>query len=145
MLFPIGLFLGNVVSSRVGGRASNESMVLIGALIGALSVGLFCVLLLTGFITPLTIFAPGFLITFAQGISLPYGQAGAMATFPRIAGTAAGIGVFTQNIVGAVFAQMYGFFADGTVWPIVLVTGLSATLGLLVALPPYLTRRRRAV
>ncbi len=120
-------------------------MVLIGAIVGLASVGLFCVLLIAGFITPLTIFAPGFLITFAQGISLPYGQAGAMATFPRIAGTAAGIGVFTQNIVGAIFAQMYGFFADGTVWPIVFVTSLSAILGLLVALPPFLTRRSRIV
>ncbi|MDP2356732.1 MAG: multidrug effflux MFS transporter [Beijerinckiaceae bacterium] len=145
VLFPIGFFAGNFVSSRVGGRASNEFMVLLGAIIGVFSVGLFCGLLIAGFITPLTIFAPGFLITFAQGISLPYGQAGAMATFPRIAGTAAGVGVFTQNIVGAIFAQLYGFFADGTVWPIVLVTSLSAVLGLLVALPPFLTRRRRIV
>lgn len=143
-LFPIGFFIGNFVSSRVGGRASNETMVLTGAALALGAVALQSGLLISGYLTPLSIFAPGFLITFAQGISLPYGQAGAIATLPRIAGTAAGIGVFTQNIVGALFAQLYGFLADGTIWPIVVTTGLSATLGLLVSLPPALARRRRA-
>lgn len=142
-LFPLGFFAGNFVSSRVGGRASNEFMVLLGSLIGLASVGLLSGLLIAGHITPLAIFAPGFLITFAQGISLPYGQAGAIATIPRIAGTAAGIGVFMQNIVGALFALLFGLVADGTIWPIVFVTGLSAMLGVLSAIPPALTSRRR--
>ena len=33
LLFPIGYFLGTVLSSRVGSRASNETMVLIGSLL----------------------------------------------------------------------------------------------------------------
>lgn len=142
ILFPLGFFAGNFVSSRVGSRASNETMVFIGSVCTLAAVALQSGLLIAGFITPLAIFAPGFLITFAQGISLPYGQAGAMATMPRIAGTAAGIGIFTQNIVGALFAQFYGFIADGTIWPIVIATGLSTLLGLLVSIPPMLTRRR---
>ncbi|MBX9760641.1 MAG: multidrug effflux MFS transporter [Beijerinckiaceae bacterium] len=141
-LFPLGFFAGNFVSSRVGGRASNEKMVLIGAILALGAVSLQSSLLIAGFITPLAIFAPGFLITFAQGISLPYGQAGAIATLPRIAGTAAGIGVFMQNIVGAIFAQLYGFLANGTIWPIVFATGLSTVLGVLVSIPPALARRR---
>lgn len=144
-LFPIGFFIGNFVSSRVGGRASNEFMVLLGAILAFLAVALLCGLLIVGYITPLAIFAPGFLITFAQGISLPYAQGGVIATMPRVAGTAAGIGVFMQNIVGAAFAQLYGFIADGTIWPIVFVTMLSATLGVLVAIPPAVMRRLRAV
>ena len=50
----------------------------------------------------------------AQGLSLSYAQAGAMATNPKLAGTAAGVGVFMQNFCGAAFAQLYGFLADGT-------------------------------
>ena len=141
-LFPIGFFVGNFVSSRVGGRASNETMVLIGAILALGAVSLQSGLLIAGYITPLAIFAPGFLITFAQGISLPYGQAGAIATLPRIAGTAAGIGVFMQNIVGAAFAQFYGLIANGTIWPIVIATGLSTVLGVLVSIPPSLARLR---
>jgi DHA1 family bicyclomycin/chloramphenicol resistance-like MFS transporter len=40
-----------------------------------------------------------------QGLSLSYAQAAALATDPKLAGTAAGMGVFTQNFVGAMFAQ----------------------------------------
>ncbi len=144
VLFPLGFFAGNFVASRVGTRASNETMVLTGAVLALLAVSMQSTLLLTGFITPLAIFAPGFLITFAQGVSLPYGQSGAMATIPRIAGTAAGIGVFVQNIVGALFAQFFGLIADGTVWPIVIATMLSSVLGLLVSIPPALARAGRA-
>ena len=142
VLFPIGFFLGNFVSSRVGGRASNEFMVLMGASIALVGVAIQAGLLIAGHITPLSIFGAGFIITFAQGISLPYGQAGAIGTIPRIAGTASGIGVFVQNIVGAAFAMLFGLLADGTIWPVIFVTGLSAALGVLVSLPPALTRRR---
>jgi DHA1 family bicyclomycin/chloramphenicol resistance-like MFS transporter len=141
-LFPLGFFAGNFVSSRVGARASNEFMVLLGAILALGAVGLQSGLLIGGYLTPLAIFGPGFLITFAQGISLPYGQAGAISTVPRIAGTAAGIGVFMQNIVGAFFALLFGLLADGTIWPIVIVTGLATVLGALVAVPPLLTARR---
>ena len=70
-------------------------------------------------------------------------RAGAIATIPRIAGTAAGVGVFVQNFLGAVFAQLYGLLADGGVWPIALVTCASAGLGLLAAVPPVILRARR--
>jgi hypothetical protein len=33
---------------------------------------------------------------------------------PKLAGTAAGIGVFTQNFMGAGVAQIYGVLADRT-------------------------------
>lgn len=141
-LFPLGFFTGNFVSSRVGSRASNEAMVLTGATLGLLAVAVQSGLLAAGFLTPLAIFLPGFFITFSQGISLPYGQAGAMATIPRIAGTASGIGVFVQNLVGALFVQLYGVLADGTIWPMVFATGLSASLGLMCAVFAALARRR---
>jgi DHA1 family bicyclomycin/chloramphenicol resistance-like MFS transporter len=70
-----------------------------------------------------------------------------MATIPRIAGTAAGIGVFVQNFVGAACAQIYGLLADGTVWPMALVASASAGFGLLAAIPPAImwARRQRAL
>jgi DHA1 family bicyclomycin/chloramphenicol resistance-like MFS transporter len=66
-----------------------------------------------------------------------------MAISPRIAGTAAGVGVFVQNVVGALFAQLYGLLADGSIWPIVLVTIASASLGVLAAIPLAIMRARR--
>lgn len=147
LMFPLGYFAGNFISSRIGGRAANETMVLLGASLALVAVLTQAAVLLNGHLTPLAIFLPCFFITAAQGLSLPYGQAGAMATIPAIAGTAAGIGVFMQNFLGAAFAQIYGLLADGTVWPMVLVTSASAGLGLLAAIPPaiMLARRRQAL
>jgi MFS transporter, DHA1 family, multidrug resistance protein len=91
-------------------------------------------LLLSGHVTPLVLFVPGAFMTLAQGLSLPFAQAGAMATIPRLAATAAGIGVFVQNFMGAGVAQIYGLLADGTPVPLVETTAVMATLGLLSAL-----------
>ena len=57
----------------------------------------------SGLVVPLAFFLPGFFITMAQGIAMPYAQAAAMAEIPRLAGTAAGIGVFLQHLCAAVF------------------------------------------
>jgi DHA1 family bicyclomycin/chloramphenicol resistance-like MFS transporter len=94
LLFPFGFLTGNFVTSRIGNRAANETMVLAGSLVSLTAVSVQSTLLLSGHVSPLTLFAPGFFITFAQGISLSYAQSGAMMTNPKLAGTAAGIGVF---------------------------------------------------
>jgi DHA1 family bicyclomycin/chloramphenicol resistance-like MFS transporter len=77
-------------------------------------------------------------MTLAQGLALPFAQAGAMATIPRLAGTAAGIGVFTQNIFGAGFAQIYGIVADGTPLPMIEMTTITVGMGFIAACIPAL-------
>ena len=100
-------------------------------------------LLLTGHFEPLVLFAPGYFITMAQGISLPYAQSGAMATEPQLAGTASGVGVAMQQLCGALFAQIYGLLANGTPMPLTMTTAMSAGIGLIVGVIPYLMLRRR--
>jgi len=141
LLFPIGLLSGNFISSRIGNRIAKETMVLAGSLLSLAVVTAQSSLLLRGHVTPLSLFVPGFFITMAQGISLSYAQAGAMATDSALAGTAAGIGVFVQNFCGAAFAQLYGMLADGTAVPLIETTAISASLGLVVGLIPFLTTR----
>jgi DHA1 family bicyclomycin/chloramphenicol resistance-like MFS transporter len=142
LMFPFGYLFGNFISSRVAGRVANETMVLAGSLQLVIVIAVQSALLLFGEISPLTLFVPGFFITMSQGLSLPYAQSGAMATNPKLAGTAAGIGVFVQNFLGAAFAQLYGLFADGTAVPLAEVTGLSAVCGLGAALVPFLMARK---
>jgi DHA1 family bicyclomycin/chloramphenicol resistance-like MFS transporter len=142
LLFPSGLLTGNFIASRIGARAANETMVLAGSLIALAAVTVQSTLLMNGVVTPLTLFAPGFLITLGQGVSLSYAQAGAMATNPKLAGTAAGAGVFVQNICGASFAQLYGLFADGTTGPLMHTTAISALCALVAGLLPFLMARR---
>jgi DHA1 family bicyclomycin/chloramphenicol resistance-like MFS transporter len=133
-VMPIGFIIGSIISSRIGNRAPVERMVLIGASIALAAVCLQSALLLSGYFTPLVLFGPGAFITLAQGLSLPFAQAGAMATVPKLAATAAGIGVFTQNFMGAGVAQIYGLLADGTPVPLVQITAVMATLCLVAAL-----------
>lgn len=141
LLFPFGLLSGNFISSRIADRIAKETMVLAGSLLSLAAVTAQSSLLLSGHVTPLSLFVPGFFITMAQGISLSYAQAGAMATDSALAGAAAGIGVFVQNFCGAAFTQLYGMLADGTPVPLIETTAISASLGLIVGLIPFLTKR----
>jgi MFS transporter, DHA1 family, multidrug resistance protein len=140
LLFPLGFFFGNLVSSRISNRASNELMVLAGSLLALSAVMLQALLFALGQVTPGSFFFPAFFLTFSQGIALPYSQVGAMAVIPRLAGTAAGIGVFMQNFAGAAFAQLYGFVADGTPFPMLAVSACAAVLCLVAGAVPLLIR-----
>jgi MFS transporter, DHA1 family, multidrug resistance protein len=142
-MVPLGFIIGTVISSRISNRASVERMILIGASLAVIAVLVQSGLLWSGYVTPLVLFLPGSFMTMAQGLSLPYAQAGAMATVPALAGTAAGIGVFVQNFLGAGFAQMYGLLADGTPTPMIEMTAITAALGLVSAAIPSLLPRVR--
>lgn len=141
-LFPLGFFSGNFVSSRIGNRVPNEIMVLAGSLILISSVTLQLFLLMLGYVHPLTIFAIGFFNPFSQGIAMPYAQSAAMQIVPRLAGTAAGVAIFSQSFLGAVFTQTYGLMADGTLMPMIIVTGTGALLCLIFGTIPFLLRVR---
>ena len=142
LLFPLGFLTGNFITSRIGNRVANETMVLAGSLLSLAAVTTQSSLLLAGLVTPLTLFAPGFFITMAQGLSLSYAQSGAMETNAKLAGTAAGVGVFVQNFCGAAFAQLYGFIADGTVVPLTETTAISVLCGLVAGVLPFVMARR---
>ena len=144
ILFPVGFFTGNFISTRLGTRFSTETMVLAGSLLAIVTVTGQAVTLSSGLVMPLAFFIPGFFITMAQGIAMPYGQAAAMSEIPRLAGTAAGIGVFLQHLCAAVSSQFYGLLADGTPRPMIVVTLLFGFLTLVTGCVPFLLKRRRA-
>lgn len=138
MLFPAGLFTGNFISSRIGARVANENMVLLGASITVITVLVQATALGSGFIHPLSIFLPGFFVSLSQGISMPYCQSGAITTIPHLAGTASGISILVQNLLGATFAQVFGMFASGGAIALSSVAATSAALGFAVALTAWM-------
>jgi len=140
-LFPAGFFTGNFISTRIGNRVSTEAMMLAGSLLALVTVVSQAVVLSSGLVVPLALFLPGTFITMAQGISMPYAQAGAMNEIPRFAGTAAGIGVFMQNFCAALFAQLYGIFADGSPMPMVAIVVLCGVLTFISGAIPMLQKR----
>jgi hypothetical protein len=109
MAFPAGYILGNFVSSRLGGRVAIEPMVLIGGSVAfvAVAVAAQASLILSGTLTTLVIFGPGFVITFAQGISLPNGQAGMSREAGNLAGTGAGIAMLWRDSASIVRKPMF--------------------------------------
>ena len=143
VLFPAGFLCGNFITTRLGGRVATENMVLAGSILVVSTVTIQSAFLLSGHVSPLVIFVPGFFITLGQGISLPYAQAGAMGTVPHLAGTAAGVGVFCQHFCGAVFAQLFGLLSDGTPGPMAVTALFSAILCLAAGATPFILARRQ--
>ena len=142
MLFPVGFFLGTVIASRLSRRVPIETMVLVGSLLTATAVTVQASLILTGHLSPLAIFLPGAFLTFAQGLALPNAQSGAMQVVPKLAGTAAGLGVFFQMFLGAVGAQLYAILADGTPIPMLIAVGSATVLMVIAGATPYILKRR---
>jgi DHA1 family bicyclomycin/chloramphenicol resistance-like MFS transporter len=142
LAFPVGFLLGTLLSSRLVGRIAGETLVIVGSAMVFVTIVAQAALLLAGYVNPLVLFAPGFLLTFSQGITLPSAQAGAMALVPSSVGTAAGIGVFTQFFFGAVIAQIYGMVAGQSVVPLVVVLVLSSTVVLVLGSVPFRLARR---
>ena len=140
-LFPAGFFTGNFIATRIGNRLSSETMMMAGSMLALATVVTQALVLESGIVVPLALFLPGTFITMAQGISMPYAQAGAMNEVPRFAGTAAGVGVFMQNFCAAVFAQLYGIFADGTTRPMVMIAVLCGCLTFVCGTIPMLQKK----
>jgi DHA1 family bicyclomycin/chloramphenicol resistance-like MFS transporter len=142
LFYPTAYFLGNFISTRFIGKARQETMVFAGSMIGLATASIQCLFLLSGVINVITLFLPGFFITFAQGIALPHAQSAAINIVPRLVGTASGIGVFLQSFLGAAFSQLYGVIANGTVVPMVTVTMIGSVIMFTVGFLPWLFRPR---
>ena len=141
---PVGYLLGNLVASRLSGKVGIESMVLTGTLVSLSGVVGLSVFVLIDVVTPLVIFIPAFIVALGQGVALSNAQAGAIRTIPELSGMASGIGVALQLLGGAVFTQIYGFFADDTPLPVIQVMAISATLNVAAGIACYMMRPKPA-
>lgn len=124
MVYPLGYIAGNFISGQVGSRATVDRMVLLGALTGLGCAAMLVIGLSLWPTSLVALFLPGLFIGVAQGLCLPYAQAGAMAVDPDYAGSASGAVVFSQMFFAALGQQLVGIFADGTWVPLgVVYTG----------------------
>jgi len=133
ILLPLGFMLGNFVSGRLVGKVAGHRMVMIGASLAMLLVFCHGWLLFSGPMTAMTLLAPGAVMTFTQGLSIPNAQAGAISGDPRLTGTASGLLVFLQMATAGVFSQIVGVWSDGTFVPMLVLLFLGNFLALLAA------------
>jgi DHA1 family bicyclomycin/chloramphenicol resistance-like MFS transporter len=142
MLFPLGYMSGNWIASRFSGRAPIDHMVLLGSALSFLVLAVQAAVIFAGMLSPLLIFLPGGLTSFAQGLSMPNAQAGAMRVAPALAGTAAGLAVFVSTFLSAISAEFYGIMADGTPLPMLYLTIGGSLIGLGAAIAAFAVGRR---
>jgi DHA1 family bicyclomycin/chloramphenicol resistance-like MFS transporter len=119
--FPIGFMTGSFISGRIGANRSIEFMTILGGMIGVANGALLVGWLYFGGVSMAALYIPGTLVSLAQGLSMPYAQAGAMAVDPELAGSASGAVVFSQFFWPAALQQLTGLLADGTWVPMAAV------------------------
>ena len=129
--FPIGFMSGSFISGRIGSRRSVEFMTILGGLIGVVNGALLIAWLYFGGFSMAALYIPGMFVSLAQGLSMPYAQAGAMAVDPELAGSASGAVVFSQFFWPAALQQLTGLLADGTWVPMASVHFVAVAVALL--------------
>ena len=65
-----------------------------------------------------------------------------MAVNPKLAATASGLSAFVQNFLSAVFTQLFGFLANGTVWPLIFVAMLASFFSVVCGYLPWRQARK---
>jgi DHA1 family bicyclomycin/chloramphenicol resistance-like MFS transporter len=122
LFLPAGFLAGNFMSGRIGNRASITFMTMGGSALNLLIVlAMAAGFWLWGFHSMLLLMVPGFMLGIAQGMCLPYAQAGAMQVNPSLAGSASGAVVFSQLFFAGVGELTVGLLADGTLAPVLAV------------------------
>ena len=129
--FPVGFMAGSFISGRIGARRSIEFMTILGGVIGVANGALLIGWLYFGGISMAALYIPGMFVSLAQGLSMPYAQAGAMAVDTELAGSASGAVVFSQLFWPAALQQLTGLLADGTWVPMATVHFAAVIVALL--------------
>ncbi len=128
---PIGFMTGSFISGRIGANRSIEFMTILGGVIGVVNGALLVGWFYFGGISMAALYIPGIFVSLAQGLSMPYAQAGAMAVNTELAGSASGAVVFSQFFWPAALQQLTGLLADGTWVPMAMIHFVAVTAALL--------------
>src|SRR6266481_8796566 len=77
--FPVGFIAGSFISGRIGANRSIEFMSILNGVLGVANGALLAAWLYFGGVSMAALYIPGMFVSLAQGLSMPYAQAGAMA------------------------------------------------------------------
>jgi DHA1 family bicyclomycin/chloramphenicol resistance-like MFS transporter len=140
ILVSAGFMAGNLLAARVTARVGLDRMILIGSTLALGGTLLALVLLAAWRWAPIALFGPMLAAAFANGLTVPNAQAGAISVEPALAGTASGLAGFLQMFTAALVSQAVGALQNGTPYPMVGFMTICALLSLLSFVLP----RRRA-
>ncbi len=119
---------GNFIAGRIAVRFGVDPMVSWGSLAGVVCAGILTLVLMSGTLTPLTLFVAMFPLWLSQGLVVPTGMAGSVSVNPRLAGAAAGFTGFMQMALGAGATYLVGALLADTAAPVVLTILAGCTI-----------------
>jgi MFS transporter, DHA1 family, multidrug resistance protein len=141
MLVSAGFMAGNFTAARISARIGVDRMVMTGTVLALVATVAAAGLLVWVSWHPLSLFAPMMAAAYANGLTVPNAQAGAVSVDPALAGTASGLSGFAQMFIAALVSQAVGMLHDGTPYPMIAFMVASAALALLgFVLPGRLAR-----
>lgn len=141
----VGYMAGNFLSGRYAVRVGVNRMVIAGALVTTLGLGVLALLDLAGVMSPGVFFGLVMSVGLGNGILLPSANAGMLSVRPQLAGSAAGLGGAFTIGGGAAFSALAGaVLSRGSgPMPLILLMLVSSALSILCIL--WVMRRARQI
>ncbi|MHC5653921.1 multidrug effflux MFS transporter [Stappia sp.] len=133
MMVAAGYVVGNGISGRYSSRIGIGRMITGGNTVLVVAVAVIALAFGAGYIHPLSLFAPMFLVGIGNGMALPNAIAGAVSIRPDLAGAASGFSGSLQIGAGAIASALCGWLISGvlwpgTIWPMVLVMAVACAI-----------------
>ena len=141
----IGYATGNYISGRFAARVGVNRMMVWGAGIATVALGIGVLLGLAGIDTPVTFFAFCVSIGIGNGLVMPSAQAGLLSVRPHLAGTASGLGGAVMIGGGAALSVLAGVVLVGSDSALPLLALMFASSVLCQLAVAYVIHRTRAV
>ena len=130
----LGFLAGSLSATRAARRISTERLVLLGSAVALAASLIAAALAFGGAWTVWALIGPAALVGYANGLSMPSAQAGAVSVLPELAGTASGLSGFMGTMLGALATQVVGTLQNGTPYPIVAGMAVASAGALAAAL-----------
>lgn len=133
-----GIMVANIVNSRLVLRCSYDRILLIGTKIAALSAIATALAAGTGWGSLWGLVVPLFVFASTTGLIVANSITGALADFPKCAGTVSALTGAVQYGSGIIGSGLVAAFADGTPWPmgwVIAFAGIGCLSSMLLLVP----------
>jgi len=130
MAVVFGYIVGAFSGGRLSGRVGIDRLIAIGTMLAVLAGGGAAVFSWLGIQSLATLIPFISLYFFATAWIIPLGTAGAMAPFPRIAGSVSSLLGFIQMTIGATAGFLVGALHDGTTHSLTTLMTLAGVLSM---------------
>ena len=128
-----GMFaVGSFAATRLLNTLGLDRLIVLGSILGAVTLAVTAGLYASFDLTPALLFVPAYAISFFQGLIIPNGVAGAINASPGAFGAASGLVGFIQMTFSAAAAQLSGAIVGGSIWPLVAIMAVCASLALIL-------------